>query len=226
MHSYSTSVALFDFVPVLISAVALLFLAQGISHRHRGLAPVAWAAALLIPVGGLCKASWKLLVATQGLHLDWLENLLFVALAPGFVAMAFCLFHALRAWQAGQPGQHLPASRLAAWLSFPVIGGLLLAAAFPEQRWWFFWLLAVTTVANICLIVHAIRAARWSGLGWSVSASFVLSFTATLTLSGLSRLPDTEASAWLQESVNLTAQLTLAYGFWHLKRRMQEQDIS
>ena len=70
MHSYSTSVALFDFVPVLVSAVALLFLARGISQVHRGLAPVAWAAALLIPFGGLCKASWKLLVATHGLHLD------------------------------------------------------------------------------------------------------------------------------------------------------------
>jgi hypothetical protein len=39
-------------------------------------------------------------------------------------------------------------------------------------------------------------------------------------MGGLARLPPGEASAWIQESVNLAAQLALALGCWLLARRM------
>jgi len=223
MASYSVGVALFDFIPVLITAAGMLFLARGISVVHQQLAPVAYAAALLIPLGGLCKASWKLLVAVQSLYIDWLENLLFILMAPGFIAMAYCMFHTRMVWRRGAAAEHPRYSRprLALWLAFPLLAGLGLAWAKPETRLWFFCLLGITTVANAALLFNAIAAARWSGLGWPVSALLLYNFVATLALSGLSRLPDGETTAWIQEGVNFSAQAALALGLWQLSRRMR-----
>lgn len=221
MHSYSLSVAIFDFVPVLISALGLHFLARGIAFRHPPLAAIAWGAALLIPFGGFCKASWKLIVATQGQHIDWLENLLFIAMAPGFIAMSFSLFHAKRAWREPVASARYSSTRLLLWLALPLLVSVAAAVLRPDSRLWFFCLLGVTTIANAALIIHAIAACKWGKLGWPM-AFFAYNFVATLALSGLSRLPPGEATAWIQEGVNISAQAALALGAWRLSRRMLE----
>ncbi len=220
MQNYSVGVALFDFLPVLLSALGLHFLARAIAFRHPPLAAIAWAAALLIPFGGFCKASWKLIVATQGVHIDWLENMLFIAMAPGFVAISFALFHARRAWRA--PLLRHSSTRLLLWLALPLLLAAAAAVLRPESRLWFFCLLGTTTIANTALIGHAIAACRWGGLGWP-QACFIYNFVATLALSGLSRLPPGEATAWIQEAVNFSAQAAMALGAWRLSRRMMER---
>lgn len=223
MQNYSVSVALFDFLPVLVSGLGLGLLARGIAFRHAALAPVAWGAALLIPIGGFCKALWKLLIATQMLDIHWLENLLFIAMAPGFVAMAFSLLFGRRAWQRGTPREQASYSLvwLGFWLALPMLIALAAAALRPESRLWFFWLLGVTTIANVTLIVQAIGACRQGGLRWPI-ACFAYNFVATLSLSSLSRLPPGEATAWIQEGVNFSAQAAFALGAWRLQRRMLE----
>lgn len=221
MPNYSLPVAIFDFVPVLLAAVAMCALARGISARHHALAPVAWAAALAIPLGGLCKASWKLIVALKQTDVTWLDDLLFVLMAPGFVALAFALFHARRAWQASVAPDRAryPLDRLLMWLILPA-AGIAATVLFSQSRGGFFWLLAVTTVANAALIVHAMGASRWSRLPWHVAGCLAYAFAATLALAGLSRLTPGEHSAWIQEGVNLSAQLALLAGLWQLSTRM------
>ena len=222
MHSYSVAVALFDFVPVLVAAWGLWQLAGAIAVRHRGLALIARIAALLIPFGGLCKAGWKLIVATRGVEIDWLENLLFVSMAPGFVAMAFCLHNARRAWISGATAAApLAYGRLLLWLAVPLAGALAAALYCPHPRGWFFWLLGITTIANAALLTQAVMACRHGGLRWPIAA-LAWNFLATLALSGLSRLPPGEATAWIQEGVNLSAQAALAAAFWRLAPRMKQ----
>lgn len=222
MASYSVGVALFDFVPVLITASGLFLLARGIRHLHAPLAVAAYAAAALVALGGLCKASWKLLVALQQIRIDWLENLLFILMAPGFITLAYCMFHARQRWRGGTSADRTGYSRtrLGLWLAVPLLVAAWLAWAHPQTRLWFFWLLATTTIANAALLFNAIAAARWSGLGWQVIALLIYNFAATLILSGLSRLPEGEATAWIQEGVNFSAQSALALGLWLLSRRM------
>ena len=221
MPRYSLAVALFDFVPVALTALALAWLARGIAARHPPLGGVAWAAAVVVPLGGACKASWKLTLALGGPALGWLENLLFIALAPGFVALAFSLHHARRAWQGGGAAAFSPA-RLALWLALPLGGALALAVALPATRAWFFWLLAVTAIANLVLLVQALAAASRARLHPAATISLCLSLAATMAMTALARLPPGEASAWLQEGVNAAGQAALAFGFWQLGRRMQE----
>lgn len=222
MQPYSVGVAVFDYLPVLLTAAGLGLLARGISYRNQSLAVVAWTAAALIPLGGLCKASWKLLLALGYPPLDWLENLLFIALAPGFVAMAFALHHARRAWATKQEpvGATYPRMRLLLWLAIPVVGALLAVTAKPDGRLWFLWLLAVTIIASVALMVQAIWAARWARMAWPTIACFAYNLAASLSLGGLARLPPGEATAWIQEGVNLSAQLALLLGAWQLQRRM------
>lgn len=221
MNHYSVAVALFDFVPVLLTAIGMLLLATAIAQRQPHFSPWIWLAACAIPFGGVCKASWKLIVALQQLHMDWLENLLFITMAPGFVAMAFFLHHTRRAWQSGRPTPRQWPLYLLPWLALPLAAAWVAAQTLPQGRVWFFILLGTTTVANALLIGNAWLASRRAGLGWLVMASFVYNFAATLALSGLSRLAQSEATAWIQEGVNFSAQAALAFGFWHLARAMK-----
>lgn len=216
MAQYSPAVALFDFLPVAACAGALAGLAMGIAARRPALAPLAWAGALLVPLGGLCKASWKLLIALGEPPLAWLENLLFVAMAPGFAALALALHHAARG---ARDARALPAARVLAWTALPLVVAATLALSVPGRAW-FAWLIAVTTIANGALVVHAIRASTAAGLRWP-AACFAVSFTATLALAGLARLPQGEAAAWTQEAVNLAAQVALAAGAWKLSRMLR-----
>lgn len=224
-ENYSVAVAVFDFLPVLALAAGVIPLARALAARHHALAAIAWSAALLLPFGGFCKANWKLIMALQQQDIDWLESLLFICLAPGFVALGFCFFHAVRAWEANQPAASavLPMPRLLMWLALPLLGGGAAAILSPDTRLWFFVLLGITTIANAALIWQLVGAARRSGLPTSVPLCFVYNFAATIALSGLSRLPAGEASAWLQEGINLSAQLALAIGMVRLARRMQEK---
>ncbi len=227
MHSYSVGVALFDYLPVLASAFGLICLALAIGHRHHALRTASWLAAALIILGGLCKASWKLIIALQAQDIVWLSNLLFIFLAPGFFALSFSMFHASRAWRAGVSANSasFPADRLALWSSLPLLIGLVAYAVWPQTRIWFFCLLGLTTLANASLLLQAFKAAHWSGLPLPVLLCFVYNFAATVSLSGLARLSPGEASAWIQQSVNLSAQLALAIGCWQLARRMQEKPV-
>lgn len=219
--TYSIAVALFDYLPVSLTALALALLAQGIGRRLPALAPLAIAAAVLVPLGGFCKASWKLILALGGPDLAWLSNLLFIALAPGFILMAYCMFHAARAW-AGDQGGALSRPRLAIWLALPLLAAAGIALALPDSRAWLFTLLGVTTVANATLIVHAVRASVRARLGMATVSCFIYNFAATLALSGLARLPPSNGAAWLQEGVNFTAQAALALGCWALSSAMIE----
>ena len=223
MAQYSLAVALFDFVPVAVCAAALAALAAGIGARRPALAPLAWTGAMLVPKGGQCKASWKLLIAAGHAPIAWLENLLFIALAPGFTALALAMHHAVRPAAASAAAASVPTARVLAWIALPLGVAALLALALPGRAW-FAWLIAVTTVANGALVVHAIRASRASGLAWPAPASFAASFAATLALAGLARLPDSEAAAWVQETVNLGAQAALAAGAWKLSRILRGAD--
>ncbi len=223
METYSQSVALFDFIPVALSATGLLLLARGISFRHPPAANIAWLGAILVIAGGLSKASWKLILASTGHAIPTLENLLFILMAPGFIAIAFALGHTLRAWQQPNQSASPPGVWLGACVMLTLAGGVATALLYPESRVWFFWLLAITTVANASLLFLAIRTSRWCSLRWPIAALFVYNFVATLALSGLARLPPTETTAWIQEGVNLTAQAALACGFWRLSIRMLEK---
>jgi len=198
-------------------------LARGVSHRAAGVAGLATLGAILITAGGTSKASWKLLLASTGHAIPILENLLFILMAPGFIAMTMALHHAMAADKHPARNHVRPTTPFAVAVITSLGIALLLAMTYPATRSWFFWLLGITTLASTTLIVFAIAAGRRARLGVAVTAALAYNVLATLALSGLSRLPPTEASAWIQEGVNLTAQAALAFGFWRISTHMLEK---
>lgn len=221
MSEYSLAVALFDYLPVLISVLGLAALSRGMRTAIGQLASLAWLATAAVATGGLCKASWKLLIALGNPAIDWLENMLFIAMAPGFVLMACLLSHTRRVWLHQHPANALPIARVLLWVALAPVGAISIATAWPDSRAWFFWLLAMTTAGNAALLLQASLAARQSGLGWSVVAGLGYAFLASLALGGLARLPDSNTTAWIQEGVNLSAQTALALSLFVLSRRMR-----
>lgn len=220
MPSYSISVALFDYLPVLASLAGMLALAPSLARLVPHLRSLIVLAALAIPLAGACKASWKLLIALGHAPIPWLENMLFILLAPGFIVLAHAMRQARGVWQGTSKAHAGSVRSLTLWLllSWPV--ALVLALSMPQSRLWFFYLLAVTTLANAGLILQSLLSSRAAACGWRVNALLVLSFAATMAMSGLARLPDTETTAWIQESVNLLAQTSLALAFWQLARAL------
>ncbi len=111
------------------------------------------------------------------------------------------------------------------WLLVPLVGAGLAVAAMPDTRAWFVWLLGVTVVANAGLLIQAGLWARAAGGGRLTIALLGFNFVATLTLSGLARMDDGETTAWIQQTVNLFAQGSLALAFWRLHQRLVPTSI-
>jgi hypothetical protein len=76
-----------DYVPVLLTIAAVTLLARGAPTRR----PFALLGAVLIAIGGLSKATWKLLVVTLGNDHPILADALFPLLGTGFMLLSWAL---------------------------------------------------------------------------------------------------------------------------------------
>ncbi|MFD0475531.1 hypothetical protein ACFQ0B_50390 [Nonomuraea thailandensis] len=89
---YPLALALVDFLPVLAMAAGIALLAP-FAARTRGRLP-GWAAlagGVLVVLGGLLKAVWKLLVAAGGPDVGWLAGVQFYLFGPGFALLAWAV---------------------------------------------------------------------------------------------------------------------------------------
>ena len=84
------ALALEDFVPVIFTSIAVFLLARWSPARRAA----AVAGALLIAVGGVSKASWKLLAVGWGVDVQVMAEALFPCLSTGFVLLSWSLFAA------------------------------------------------------------------------------------------------------------------------------------
>ena len=83
------TIALEDFVPVFVTFFALLWLTRMIFSMDRRSGYVAAIGSLLVVLGGLFKATSKLMWVFSGELILWMENSLFILMAPGFAFLAW-----------------------------------------------------------------------------------------------------------------------------------------
>lgn len=204
MHDYTVALALFDYVPILLTALAMIC----ICHLAGDNRPLCAMGAVLIISGGLLKASWKLIVAATGDNIVWMNNALFVLMAPGFVIVSLSLLSRDNSGLIRYSGLTLATATL--------VAALLMHELNPAPRGWFFLLLGITTVFSTLLIATLFKSA-WSIGRRGVATLFVFSFLGTLTLNGLARIPDQTATLqWIEESINTVAQGLLFIGSYSL----------
>ena len=226
MENYSLGLALYDYLPVALSAFGLYLLATEIGRTLPASKLLALTGVALITAGGLCKASWKLIWVLGKTDIALLSNLLFILMAPGMIILAFHVFSAKRRWsgagQAGRgPADRGPAVRPALWsmlCAAAVLALAAIAAVSQPGKTWFFTLLAAASLANISIsgmLIHT----SWGLRQRLTAAIFMFSILVILSLSGLSRISEGSAPLqWLAEILNTLAHGSFALAVWRLRK--------
>lgn len=217
METYTLSLALEDFIPVLFSSIGLYFVSRMVKNVDARLGQMAMIGFILVSVGGFLKAIWKLTMAATNtqVNLAWFDKGMFIWMSAGFTLLAFALWFVSEI----RSGQRQP-NRI--WLGPSAVLGLSLAAilftGFPDLtvNTWRFILLGVMTIGNVVMIILLIQQARYHNqnkLAWLFLANIVIVFV----LSGLARMPEQSIPLqWTEQLLNTFGQGAFAYAAWKL----------
>lgn len=216
MEDYSLALALFDYLPVALSLIGLLWVVRLLASVLPPARPALLAGLALVVLGGASKATWKLIWVLAGVDLAVLDNALFVCIAPGMALLACHAVAADHRWRGSTARLHPMRNSLLAAIGLLGAGGL--AAASFDSRAWFFVLLAGASLANLVLAIMLIRCSlRWRQ-GFT-AAIFMVSLLITLSLGGLARFSAGSAPLqWLAEILNAFATGSFAWAAWRLLR--------
>ncbi|MEM9952002.1 MAG: hypothetical protein AAF846_10395 [Chloroflexota bacterium] len=227
MEIYSIPLALEDFLPVIFSAIALFILAKMIIKMDDGLSHMAYAGVVLVTLGGLSKATWKLIIALSDaeINIHILDNALFFGLSTGFILIAYALWYAQRKYFERRRPDNV-------WFFPIVVCVVTLGTAFytatlydPERaspQIWFLILLGMTTIFNFITIGLAIRQARHQNQT-TATLLLIINLVAIIALQGIARIgDDTETGQWIAQITNTINQLILLYGVWLLYKGVQD----
>ncbi|MFC9971082.1 hypothetical protein ACFVH6_09300 [Spirillospora sp. NPDC127200] len=212
MTDYPVALAAEDFVPVALTAAGALLLAPYAGARFGPRAArTTLLAGAVAGTGGLCKATWKLVVALGGPDLAWLESLLFPLLLIGFSLLARSLY----------PDPVLPLHRALAYAlaAIPAIG--LVASALVRDTW------PAMVLAILAVSVVAVRLALLGRAedDTTSSALFGVWLTGQYVLGPLAARPDqTVALQWVEQGCNTLTQAAFAYAAWRLARTARTKE--
>lgn len=203
--TYTVPLAVFDLVPVVLGFVGCLLLARLAARALPAVGLVALLGAVLIGLGGLAKAGWKILLTTAQVDLGWLEQSLFPLLSVGFVLLLWSLWSAI----VGRPIVLWPFVLV---LALGIVGALAARTMTP--------LLGVAAGSALMVSGVAIRWAVRDRLPVAV-VLYVLGMAASLGLAYLAgpKVAQTSSIQWVEESLNTVGQLCFVIAAALLWRR-------
>ena len=200
--------ALEDYLPVLLAAMGWVYVARMIKRVSPAWSGLAWAGLTLVTLGGLSKATWKLIFAASATDLWPLNTALFVLMCPGFIALAWAL------WRSSI----LQPKTKEVW-AIPLIVGLLVlvVAAYlglvKGSRGWFALLIGLTTLGNLATAIWLIRRSLQWGLPF-LALLFLLNITASFALA---RLADqTVTMQWVKQGITTLSQAAFMFAAMRL----------
>jgi hypothetical protein len=197
METYPLSLALFDFVPVTMFLIGGFFLVRiAIMQRGNQCGRMVMAGALLIFLGGFLKATWKLLYAAEVANIQWMSQIQFVLLAPGFVAL---LVAAILLARGRRKNNNPPLLAIAVW-KIPFLALMTLASMGAN---------------GILAYISFRRGAKLAAVG------FIVAFLCLVGMGAMASGEQTLAKQWLEESINTTGQLGFMIGSILLYKRLK-----
>ena len=204
---YTVSLALVDFLPVIFTAIGLIYIARMVSHISKPHGQAAYVGAVLTVAGGFFKAVWKLFMASSGgtIDINWMEDGLFVWMAPGYTLILWSVWQAVRSVNNKRPWN--------AWIAPLVFIVLMFAGSYylytsdPASPAWERVLLSVmvlaTVITGILLIVFGFRQ-KMPLAGWL----FIINLIGIFLLNGLARIDEqTITLQWIEEGINAVSWL-------------------
>ena len=222
METYTLSLALEDFLPVILSSAGFWLVAGMLGRVDAQIGRMAQIGWLLITTGGILKASWKLIMALTNGATDivFFDKSLFVWLGVGFTLLSYAISYAWRILH-----QRNPRSRIWLW---PLVTNLLffggaLATGFPDAtiNTWRFIYLGMMTIANVWIAALLIAQARRQRQSMAAGL-FVVNIVIVFILSGMARIPDqTIPLQWTEQILNTLGQGAFLYAVWQLVDQME-----
>lgn len=190
--TYSIGLALMDFVPNIAFLIGAIFLVKIIAlARGKPCSRMVMAGALLIALGGLLKATWKLLYAAEVGDFQLMSQVQFTMLAPGFLALVVAIIILIRKKSSGTPMLAMAAWKIPFLFVMTVSSlgchGLLTYIAFKRKA----------IVAAVC---------------------FIVAFLGLLSMSMLASAEQTVAMQWVEEGINSLGQIGFMIGSMLLHR--------
>jgi hypothetical protein len=195
--------ALEDYLPVSLAAIGWIYLARMLARRDEAWGRLAWAGLALITLGGLCKATWKLLIAANGTDVWPLNTALFALMCPGFLLTAWALWRS----RVTRP------NAAQVWGAPLLLAGLALGAAAylglaKGSRAWFPLLIGLTTLGNLLAIIWLMRRSLNWGLR-SLAALFLFNLSVSFALARMS--DQTVTLQWVKQGINTLSQLAFMF---------------
>lgn len=208
---YTLSLALVDFLPVLFTAIGLMYIVRMVSHINIQQGKIALVGMVLTVAGGFFKATWKLIMAaTQSeVNITWMDDGLFAWMAPGYTLLAWSVWQTVRAVQRKKTFH--------TWLTPIIIIILMFASSIylytsnPTSPAWERILLSVmvlaTIITGVLLIAFAFRQ-KLPLAGWL----FIVNLVGIFLLNGLARIDEqTIMLQWIEESINTVSWLAFMF---------------
>lgn len=186
-ETYSIGLALLDFVPNIAFLVGAFFLVKiALLVRGTKCSRMVMAGSLLIALGGILKATWKLLYAANVGDYQLMSQAQFVLVAPGFLAILMAVI--IMARKPAKVG--LPMLALAGW----------------KMPFLFVMTLCSLGAQGILAYISFQRKAKLAAAG------FIIAFMGLLAMGGLASAEQTVAMQWIEESINSMGQIGFALG--------------
>jgi hypothetical protein len=219
LEEYTIFMALQDYLPVLLSSVGLFFLSRMVARIDQDSGRLATLGWILITLGGLNKATWKLIMAATSsqTNLVWLDDSLFVLLGTGFLFMGFAIWYAQRRMQEKQLPFFKNVYIVPVTIAAVFVGlAVFMSLSQPTTRIPFYMLLGLTTVGNFVTGGLLIRQGLQQG---SRLAALLFGFNllAILMLTGMARIdPQTIPLEWAAQITNTISNAAFAFAAYKL----------
>lgn len=215
MLEFSLPLALFNFLPVGLTALALIWLVRLLSILRPDLQDWAWLGAGLVVAGGLSKALWKLNASLSAQDIVWLANALFPLIGPGFFLLAVLSWMAFTRPSPDRLRRPILVLTLLA-IALALSVALLRTWVLDVPRGWFLPVMLLTTLGNLGLMVLLIRRAWQARLKVAVALLLVNVLVAfglqPIAMAGA----DTLALHWLEQVMTTLGAAAFATAVWLL----------
>lgn len=199
METYSIPMAVFDFVPNIAFLVGAFFLVKiAVIAKGRPCSRMVMAGALLVALGGILKATWKLLYAANIADIQFFSELQFILLAPGFFGLLIAVIYLAR--------NQSKKSQMAVFAIAP----------------WKLPLLFIMTITSLGAYGILTYISFRRKLPFA-AAGFILSFIGVLLMGGLASQPQTVALQWIEQSINSIANIGFSIGTFLLYKNFRLQ---
>ena len=182
-YDFTIELALVDYIPVILFAIAGVILARDLKNKMGGLNFLLFNLGVWgVFAAGACKATWKLLIAANVADIQILNKMFFPTQSIGFLLAGLGLIFMLIAKK----------NRLYGVNTFVFIGMMV----------------AGLGIMDVCLSVLAGKLKKGGAV-----ALFIISFVCSLCMGYLSSRDFTEAIwNWIAQSINILGQGTLLLG--------------